>query len=505
MKCVLINPNIVSQINDFSGSGIPYMPIGLAYLAAYLRDVGHEVSVIDAFGEAPDHVCKNADKFIQGLDAEEILVLIHKETEVILLFAHLAVTFYAQMMLLEKIRRHFPSTPIGILENIHNVNSYGLLSVKEFYLQQKVDYLILGYLEERTARLLELLAYNKTQPESLRKIPGLAFRNGMEYELNEGLDTDGLIDLDSLPFPAWDLFPLENYWKLKYAHAPFTTKRYLALLSSRGCPFKCRFCVSDGMESNRKWISRSPKNIVDEIVMFNKLFKVDEFHFEDLNPGISKRRIMEICSELSKQDVKIQWKIAQGTKLEYLDEKIIKMMAEAGCRYVSISPESGSEKILHYIHKPVDLGYSIKVVKWLKKYKIISQGCFIIGIPTETKRDLQLTRRHLLRLARAGLDDPAIFIITPMFGSKLAMEYSEYPMRPDQCTFTPVWRKDYSYLARFRQVTYLEYLILKIIFHPISFFMYLVNFSTRNFQTKVEMTIYRKLYTFIKVRKGKLK
>ncbi len=505
MKCVLINPNIVSQVKDFSGTGIPYLPIGLAYLASYLRQLGYIVKVIDAFGEAPYKISRSGDKLVQGLDVEQVVSLIPSDSDVIFMYAHLIVTFQAQIILLERIRQKFNAIPIIVLENINKVTSYSLLPVKDYYFKRGVDYLVLGYLEHKTARLLELLSSNIRGPEKLRKIPGIVFKNGSTYEVNLGLEEDWRINLDFLPFPAWDLFPLKNYWDIKYAHGPFTTKRYLALLSSRGCPFDCNFCVSNGMVSNRKWNPRSPKNVVDEIITFREHFNVSEFHFEDLNPGVSKKRLIDFCDELLRRGVKIQWKFAQGTKLEYLDEDIIKKMSEAGCKYISISPESGSTKLLASINKTVDLDHSLRVVKWLKKYDIISQGCYIIGLPNETNRDLKLTKRHLLRLAKIGLDDPAIFIITPMPGSRCAEAYSNNLPMPDQCTFSPTWRKDYYHLARFRQIAYIEYIIIKIIYHPKNFVRYLTNFITRKFQTKVEMTIYRKMYSLIFFIKGNLR
>ncbi|MBU0461270.1 MAG: radical SAM protein, partial [Nanoarchaeota archaeon] len=94
-------------------------------------------------------------------------------------------------------------------------------------------------------------------------------------------------DLDKLEFTAWDLLPLANYWKLHYSHAPLSSKRYLPLLTSRGCPFGCRFCITSS--ANRgNWRSRSAKNVVDEIETFTKKFDVPEFHLEDLNPTVKK-------------------------------------------------------------------------------------------------------------------------------------------------------------------------------------------------------------------------
>jgi len=501
MKVALINPNIVSQIIDLSGTGIPYMPIALSYLAAFLREKKHDVTLIDAFGEAPALVRRVEDKMYQGLDAEATVSRIPHNIEIILVYGHLAVTFLAQEQLIRKIRREFSATPLGVLENINKVNAYSLLAVKNWYLDWGVDYLIPGYLEHRTGQLLHILEQGTQGRNALQSVPGLVFRQGDEFVENAGIEDDWRIDLNTLPFPAWDLLPLQNYWNIKCAHAPFTTDKYLPLLSSRGCPFSCRFCVSSGMTANRRWNARSAANVADEVEFFKNRFGASEFHFEDLNPGVDARRLETFCDELIGRDLSVQWKFAQGTKLETLDEPLIKKMAWAGCTYISISPESGSLRLLAAMNKKVDQGHARQVVRWLKKYGIISQGCFVIGLPEETDDDRCQTLLVLLDLARAGLDDPAIFIITLMPGSELAEWSAEAMPSPERCTFTPVWREDYDHLARFRKYAYCRYLIVKLVYHPLSFISYFVNFLSHRFETKVEMTLYRKaavLWAYLK-------
>jgi radical SAM superfamily enzyme YgiQ (UPF0313 family) len=497
MKVILINPNIVSQIIDVSGTGIPYMPIALAYVASFLKEQQHDITLIDAFGEAPTRVNRIGDKLFQGLDALESVKRIPQNADIIFVFGHLSVTFLAQKLLVQEIKRRFPVTPVGILENINNVNAYALRAVKKAYYQWGLDYLILGCLEHRTHRLITALKDHQGSRDAFTAVPGLFFRGENDFIENSGLDEDCALDLDALPFPAWNLLPLQNYWSIKYAHAPFTTDKYLPLLSSRGCPFKCRFCVSSGMEANRRWNPRTPKNLVDEIAFFNGQLGVSEFHFEDLNPGVDRKRLAAFCDELIARGLHVQWKFAQGTKLEALDEPLIQKMAAAGCTYVSISPESGSQRLLKLVNKPVDNEHALRVVAWLKKYGIKSQGCFVIGLPEETDDDREQSLRLLLALARAGLDDPAFFIITLMPGSELGSLLNDALPSPDACTFTPVWRPDYKKLSRFRKKVYIYYLWIKLLYHPGAFIRYFTNFITRRFETKVEMTLYRKAYVFV--------
>ena len=122
-----------------------------------------------------------------------------------------------------------------------------------------VDHVVLGHLERRTRAAARGRCGGS--PAGRHRRSHLPEPRGRFTPPDDGRRS---ADLDSLPFPAWDLFPLENYWKLGYAHAPFTTRRYLALLTSRGCPFDCGFCITPEV-SSRRWTARSAENVADEI------------------------------------------------------------------------------------------------------------------------------------------------------------------------------------------------------------------------------------------------
>jgi anaerobic magnesium-protoporphyrin IX monomethyl ester cyclase len=487
MHITLINPNIVSQKDDFSGSGIPYLPVGLACLAAHLRERGHDVRVIDAFGLAPDRIRSTRTHVIQGLNAEETVARIPGDTEAIGFYAHLTVTHRALLDIIRAARTRFPELPTLVLENADKVNSYSLRRVSSDFFALDVDHIVLGYLERRTERLLDALRAGDAAPD----LDGVMSRaRGGRFRPPE--DDGPNADLDGLPFPAWDLFPVENYWKLGYAHAPLTARRYLVLLTSRGCTFDCGFCITPEVNA-RRWHARSAENVADEIQEMQKRFGVDEFHIEDVNPTLDRKRIVRLSQILIERKLNVTWKLAQGTKLESLDEETVETMTRAGCRYVSFSPESGSRRVLDLMGKPVDLAHALRVARWLKRSGAYSQACFVIGYPGEEAADRKATAALVRTLARIGVDEVAVFIITPMPGSRifLPMGGAERPF--EDLTFTPTWRPDYRDLAASRKRIYLQYVLLKLVFHPLRTFGYAWSLITGRFQTKVEMTIYRKL------------
>ena len=97
-----------------------------------------------------------------------------------------------------------------------------------------------------------------------------------EVQFHDIITIKKINDLDSLPIPAWELFPLHNYWKLKYAHGPLSANRYLPMLTSRGCPYACRFCVIP-KTNNLKWRARSATHVVDEMEHWFKKLGIREF------------------------------------------------------------------------------------------------------------------------------------------------------------------------------------------------------------------------------------
>ena len=158
------------------------------------------------------------------------------------------------------------------------------------------------------------------------------------------------------------------------------------MLSSRGCPYPCNFCVIP-QTNERKWRSRSPDNVVKEIEYFRENLDIDEFHFEDLNPTVNDNRTKELCNLIIKKNLKITWKIVAGTKVESIkDFETVKLLKESGCNYISISPESGSKDLMKEINKPFNYEHAIKIIKEMKKNKIFSQACFVIGYPGEKKK-----------------------------------------------------------------------------------------------------------------------
>ena len=483
MTAVLVNPNLVVQRGDPFTTGIVYMPLSLAYVAGSLRAADIPVTVIDAFAQRPRQARREGKFLVLGLSYAETLQQIPTDAKAVFVYAINLTNHLSTVGIVQALKQARPDLPVVVLENTQAVTAYALRFVAHEFYEAGADYVLTGEGDQRAVHLAQALLDGSAK-ESLRQLDGL----GSPEFYNEPSGT--ITDLDSLPFPAWDLFPLENYWNLRFAHGPQTTKRYLPLLTSRGCPYACKFCVVPAT-NNQRWRPRSAQNVVDEIEHFVHKYQVREFHIEDLAPTISDQRIRDICNEILQRQLDVIWKIAAGTKGETIrTEETIDLMAKAGCRYISISPETGSPRLLKLMRKPFDLDHAVRLVKRMNQVGIRSQACFVLGYPSETEGDLQMTWDLVRDLTRQGVDEIALFIITPVPGSAIYEEFQGYESL-SELNFSPTWRADYRCLSRFRLRLYAHFLFWKLRYHPLKILRQPLNFLRRRFETKMEMTPYR--------------
>ena len=480
MTAIFINPQLVVQKNDKFTTGIVYMPITLAYAISNFKKANIKTKLIDLYGRNPTKCSKENNHLIFGEKVEDIDENEFENADCIFINANQVGNHISILNIIKFLKNKYKEIPISILENSQAVTAYSLSKIKDEFLKLGCDFILIGDLENVTVKLYK----NLNNFEYLKTLNGIITKSFCNDKI------DFVSDLNDLPFPAWEDFPLENYWKLGYSHGPLSDKKYLPMLSSRGCPYPCNFCVVP-KTNERKWRSRSPENVVKELEYFKDKLGVTEFHFEDLNPTVNDKRTKELCNLLIEKNLKISWKMVAGTKVESIkDLETVRLLKKSGCNYISISPESGSKDLMKEINKPFNYEHAIKIIKEMKKNKIFSQACFVIGYPGEKKIDLKKTKNMIFNLTKIGIDEIAIFIITPVPGSKIYENFEGFETLSN-LTFSPIWRNDYKSLNRIRLQMYSIFLITKFIFHPIRVFKQALNFFNKSFNTKMEMVPYK--------------
>lgn len=475
MKIILVNPPLLSNKGDIYG-GIPSLPTGITYVAGYLRNKGYEVSIIDCFGEAPLRRKNYKDKYwAWGIDLAQALERITRDISLVGISVHSVAQDLLAQELIKLIKEKNSRLPVVV------GGAYPTCAHKRF-LEMGADYVVLSEGEETADKLLKYLKGEF----GLSDIDGLAWREGFNPK------TKFIEDLDSLPYPAVDLLPLENYWKLGYAHGPVSGK-YTFLITSRGCPYNCNFCAAPYVWQ-RKHRFHSSRRVVDEIEFYNRKYGIDNFHIQDDGFATNRQRIDEISNEIRQRNLRISWGLPAGVKAETIGIDSLKTMKKAGFNYLSVSPESGSERVLNLMNKPLNREHLLDLLKAAQELKITTQSCFVLGYPGEQDTDRELTGQFIKEITRLGVDEIAIYIMSPLPGSYSFAQFfpdGDVTVAPEEISFSPRWRKDYVALNRVRSKMYFAFFLNKMLFHPVKCIKSLANILTRRFQTKMEMTIYR--------------
>ncbi len=413
MHITLVSPRIAVQKGDFLGSGIPYWPVEMAVLAAFLKLRGEEVSVIDLFGSSPTTLEERDDHYLQGrpfqhfMGAQEVV-----DAEIFIIYGLSYMSHKEVLSIVAAIKKYQPKATVAILENSQAVTGYALDYVGKEFFEAGADCLLCGEVYWNWDEVIAFLKNPKGEPAENILTPNLA-----TGKVNRKFNMK-----PKFPIPAWELFPLKNYWSIPYSHGP-KTDRFFPMLTSRGCPFPCDFCVIP--ETNiRQWRPREPEEVVNEMIELRNRFSVYHFQIEDLNPTVKGCQWDDICNLLIEKKAGIYFYFVSGTKAETIKLDKVPLYAKAGCRYISISPESGSKRVLKAIGKSFDHSYGELLVESCRRYGIYTQACFLVGHPTETEEDHKLSCDYLRSLIRKGLDEVAVFIIASLAGSSLYKQKS---------------------------------------------------------------------------------
>lgn len=488
MKICLISPRIAIQKNDFLGSGIPYWPTELAIFATKIRE-NDDIQLIDMFGEAATNLEDAKDYFLQGISIDTLIKKIDPDSDIFIIFAISYMSHQEILRITREIKMNFPKTKIGILENSQAVTSYAIDFQQEAFFDAGADFLLCGESVSNWDEIKLGIVENK------ENIPNLVI-NGTKSKPIRNVAKESYF-----PIPAWDLIPYQNYWKLPYSHGP-KTENFFPILTSRGCPYPCDFCVVPELNA-RRWRGRKPTEVVDEIEYVSKRYGARYFQIEDLNPTVDGKRWLEIALLIIERKLDIRYAFVSGTKAETLDIANLSTYRQSGLRYISISPESGSPRLMKIIGKKFDYLHALNLISSCKKLRIQTQTCFIVGHPDENEDDFKQSVSYLRKVLNAGVDEIAVFIISPFAGSKLFKDKRiNLKASDDFVSFTPKSRTDFLEIQKRRSIMIIIFILNKIR-HPIEFISVIIRSLIGKPITKVENLPRRILFIIFQVVKLK--
>jgi magnesium-protoporphyrin IX monomethyl ester (oxidative) cyclase len=402
MRVLLIQPPVILNKNEIPQSG---HPLGLAYIAAFLRKHGHTVEIFDSVIQEPyGHPLGERFHFGVGWDVISSKISSYNPDIV-----GISSMFTSQAECMHQVARLVKVVDPNLVTAVGGAHPSALPG--ETLRDENVDYVVIGEGENTMLKLVESLS-NQLLPE---EIDGIGFRKNGQIVINA--KASFIENLDELPFPAWDMLQMKEYSKLRAGHGPFIMRTpFFSVITSRGCPGKCIFCSIHSIYGYR-WRTRSVKNIVDEIDILKRVYGINQIDFEDDNLLLNRRRVEALCDEILERKLDISWSTPNGVAINHIDHSLLIKMKRAGCFSLSFGIESGNEHIRNnVILKPISVKHAQKVVKWCKELNIWTHGFFIFGLPGENKK----TFRETINFAKwLDLDTSSFFIAAPYPGTEL--------------------------------------------------------------------------------------
>ena len=344
-----INTRLPESLNRVQGV-LP--PLGIAYIAAVLEKNGITTQIIDAPG--------------LNMTSQEFKEAIQREKPDIVGIACMTSNIHGALEAAKICKENGAITVLGGPQ----LAVYPEETVSYPY----VDFGIIGEGEYSMLKLVQSIEAEK----DISSIRGLIYKKGKKIITNEAQIID---NLDELPFPAYHLLPMNRYSSVIGLHPVCT------MITSRGCPYQCGFCFKQ--PTDKRFRMRSPKNIVDEMEYLIKKYGVKEIMFYDDTISVMREHVEGICKEIINRELKIKWE--SPTRIDLVDEELLKLMKKAGCIRLRYGVESGDPVILKLMNKQITLDRAVHVFDMTRKIGIESFAYFIIGYITETPETMQRT------------------------------------------------------------------------------------------------------------------
>ncbi len=360
-----MKPN-VTLVNPAAPVGaamhMPFALLGLGYLAAVLEKNGYQVDVID---------CQ-----ILKLSLEDFRAEISKRKPDIVGVTSSTLTYQTGLKLIKIAKEALPNSVI-VAGGPH-------VTFWDDYALEECPELDVVVRREGEHTLLELVQRIEAG-ESYLNVIGTTVRSDGKILRNP--DRPYIEDLDSLPFPARHLWPMERFRELE---------DILYLAASRGCVYWCEFCTTVRMHG-RKYRMRSPQNVVDELEFLHETYGIKKFTFCDDAFTVDQERIEVLCNEILKRGLKIEWNC--GSRVDMVTKELLLKMKEAGCVSFWCGLESGTQQVLDAMKKGITPELTQKVLGWVREAGMKPVPNVILGFPGETKESAWSTIKFVEKVA----------------------------------------------------------------------------------------------------------
>jgi radical SAM superfamily enzyme YgiQ (UPF0313 family) len=363
MKVLMLNPPFLPKFSRESRSpattkgGTLYYPYYLAYATGVLEKNGFDVKLIDAVAN--------------GWDKEQTVNIVKNFSPQLIVIDTSTPSIVNDMQVADALKEALPSIYVAL------VGTHPSVLPEEVLKSCKADLVCIG---EYDYTVLDLArAIEKSKP--LYTVDGISYKDykGIRHTKPRKL----IENLDELPFVS-EVYKkhlsIRDYFYASVTHPQVT------ILTARGCPFNCSFCNAPFKASYR---ARSPKNVAEEFEYIQKeLPEVKEVMIEDDTFPVNKERTIKICDLLIEREIKLRWSCNARVDT---DLETLRKMKEANCRLVCVGFETPTQEVLDTVHKKTNKDIQLEFMKNAKKAGLLVHGCFILGLPEDTKDTIKKT------------------------------------------------------------------------------------------------------------------
>ena len=305
-----------------------------------------------------------------------------------------------------------------------------------------IDYVAIGEGEKSILKLVKCIEDNDYS--NLKDIKSFAYRDE-KGDVKFNLQKDYVDDLDTLPQPAWDLIDFKNYeMDLSSYYNPknLVLKNKAALFSSRACPLACNFCDMF-LVMGKKHRKRGIPKIVDELELLVKDHGVTYFSFMDDQLTLNRGHTIELCDEILRRKLDIQFDAPNGVWINSLREDVVAKLAEAGMVACNLAIEHGNDYIRNkVIGKNLDRDRIFEAASYMKKNKILTGGFFIMGFPEDTNETLQDTYDMMEEIQ---LDKMQVGTLVPFPETQLFKQVIKENLFINKWNIDELWKTPISY------------------------------------------------------------
>jgi len=219
-------------------------------------------------------------------------------------------------------------------------------------------------------------------------------------------------DLDSLPFPAYDLIDLRKYWRLR-SMSQVPPRRYVSLLTSRGCPYQCMYCHRI---FGKRFRAQSAERIVAEVEHYVRVFGLSEIEFLDDIFNQDRQRVLDFCDLVQRRGLKLRIAFPNALRGDRLTQEVVDALVDAGTYYSACALETGSPRVQQFIGKRLDIPRFLEGVEMLVQRGVLTHGFTMLGFPTEAEDEM---RQTIDVACNSKLHTATFFTVTPYPNTEL--------------------------------------------------------------------------------------